>query len=223
MRPMLLIAAAATTTIAGVAPPVPARADSYINCSSNDYRRNWCPVYSQGRVWLDRQYSGGRGACIEGSTWGRDRRGIWVDNGCRARFRVEDRYGNYPNNGYPDYNYNNKKDDTGALIGGLILGGLVVGAIAAANAEKDKAPAPSTSSGGSSASGVAVEACRSEAVSRVSAYGQRARIDRITTNTASAGGWTVQGYASVDVGPKAVSYAFTCRYDNGVARITALN
>jgi hypothetical protein len=33
----------------------------------------------------------------------------------------------------------------------------------------------------------------------------------------------VQGYVSVDVGPKAVSYAFTCRYDNGSARITKLN
>lgn len=70
---------------------------------------------------------------------------------------------------------------------------------------------------------MAVGACHSEAVSRVSAYGQRARIDRITTSSASAGGWTVRGYASVDVGRKAVSYAFTCRYDNGVARITALN
>ncbi|WP_199285928.1 DUF3011 domain-containing protein [Phenylobacterium parvum] len=223
MRPILMFAAATTALVSGVAPPAPARADSYVNCSSNDYRRNWCPVYSSGRVWLDRQYSGGRGSCIEGSTWGRDRRGIWVDGGCRARFRIEDRYGSYPNNGYPDYNYNNKKDDTGALIGGLILGGLVVGAIAAANADKEKAPSPPTPSAGSGGSGVAVEACRSEAVSRVAAYGQRPRIDRITTTTASSGGWTVQGYASVDAGPKAVSYAFTCRYDNGAAAITRLN
>lgn len=220
MRPILLFAAATTALVSGVAPPAPARADSYVTCASNDYRRNWCPVYSSGRVWLDRQYSGGRGSCIEGSTWGRDRRGIWVDGGCRARFRVEDRYGYYPDNGYPDYNH--KKDDTGALIGGLILGGLVVGAIAAANSEKDKAPAASSSSG-TSGSGLAVEACRSEAVSRVSSYGQRPRIDRITTVTAASGGYTVQGYASVDAGPKAVSYAFTCRYDNGAATITKLN
>ena len=220
MRPILLFAAAAATTVSGVASPVPARADSYVTCSSNDYRRNWCPVYSQGRVWLDRQYSGGRGACVEGSTWGRDRRGIWVDNGCRARFRVEDRYGQYPGGGYPDYG--GKKDDSGALIGGLILGGLVIGAIAAANAEKDKAPSAPSGSGAASA-GVAVEACRAEAVSRVAGYGQHPRIDRITTTTASAGGWTVQGYVSVDAGPKAVSYAFTCRYDKGAASITRLD
>ncbi|MCA3713166.1 MAG: DUF3011 domain-containing protein [Phenylobacterium sp.] len=220
MRPVLLIAAAATATVAAVAPPAPARADSYVTCASQDYRRSWCPVYSPGRVWLDRQYSSGRGACIEGSTWGRDRRGIWVDGGCRARFRVEDRYGYYPDNSYPDYG-SSKKDDTGALIGGLILGGLVVGAIAAANSDKDKPSSGSSSS--SSSSGVAVEACRLEAVNRVSAYGQRPRIDRITTTTASSGGWTVQGYVSVDAGPKAVSYAFTCRYDNGAATITKLN
>ena len=119
MRPILVLAAAATTMV-GVTPPVPARADSYVTCASQNYQRNWCPVYSSGRAYLDRQYSDGRGPCIEGSTWGQDRRGIWVDRGCRARFRVQDRYGQYPNYGYPDYNQ--KKDDTGALIGGLLIG-----------------------------------------------------------------------------------------------------
>ncbi|MCA3721768.1 DUF3011 domain-containing protein [Phenylobacterium sp.] len=220
MRPILLFAALAGS-VGGLAPAPPVRADSFVTCASQDYRRNWCPVYSQGRVWLDRQYSGGRGACVEGSTWGRDRRGIWVDGGCRARFRVEDRYGGYPDYGYPDYG-SHKKDDTGALIGGLILGGLVVGAIAAANSDKEKA-ATGSGSTGATGSGLAVEACRLEAVSRIAGYGERPRIDRITTTTASAGGWTVQGYASVDAGPKAVSYAFTCRYDNGAASITRLN
>ena len=40
MRPVLLIAAAATATVAGLAPPVPARADSYVTCASQDYRRS---------------------------------------------------------------------------------------------------------------------------------------------------------------------------------------
>lgn len=222
MRPLLVLAAAATT-VAGIAPPVPAQADSYVTCSSRNYQRSWCPVYSGGRAYLDRQYSDGRGPCIEGSTWGQDRRGIWVDRGCRARFRVQDRYGQYPDYGYPDYNH--KKDDTGALIGGLLIGGLLVGAMAAAANENNasKPPAGSGGSGGASGSGIAVEACRAEAVNQVAAYGQRPRIDRITTTSASSGGWTVQGYASVDAGPKAVSYAFTCRYDNGSARITKLN
>ncbi|MFM8939588.1 MAG: DUF3011 domain-containing protein, partial [Phenylobacterium sp.] len=214
----ILMLAAAATPLGGVAPAVPARADSDVTCASHDSRRNWCPVDSSGRVWLDRQYSGGRGDCIEGSTWGRDRRGIWVDGGCRARFRVQESYPYDPDGRYPDYG-GKKKDDTGALVGGLIIGGLVVGALAAANSEKNKPAAGATSP----ASGPAVEACQLEAVRRVSGYGQRPRIDRITTTTSSAGGWTVQGSVSVDVGPKAVSYAFTCRYDNGVASLTKLN
>ena len=226
---LILVLAAAATTVVGVAPPVPARADSYVNCSSQNYQRNWCPVYSGGRAYLERQYSDGRGPCMEGSTWGQDRRGIWVDRGCRARFRVQDRYGQYPNQGYPDQGYypNNsqKKDDTGALIGGLLIGGLLVGAMAAAANENNASKPPSGSGGsaGASGSGIAVEACRAEAVTQVSRYGQRPRIDRITTTSASSGGWNVQGYVSVDAGPKAVSYAFTCRYDNGSARITKLN
>ena len=220
MRPVLLFAAA-TVAVGGVAPPAPARADSYITCASQDYRRSWCPVYSSGRVWLDRQYSSGRGSCVEGSTWGRDRRGIWVDGGCRARFRVEDRYGYYPDNSYPDYG-SNKKDDTGALIGGLLLGGLVVGAIAAANSEKEKSTS-SSSSASSSSSGIAVEACRLEAVHKIGAYGQRPRIDRITTTTAGAEQLQAMISACHDAGPKAVSYAFTCRYGNGAATITQLN
>jgi Protein of unknown function (DUF3011) len=26
--------------------------------------------------------------CVQGQTWGWDRRGIWVDRGCRADFRI---------------------------------------------------------------------------------------------------------------------------------------
>jgi hypothetical protein len=37
-------------------------------------------------IQLNRQISGS--ACIEGQTWGTDNRGIWVDRGCRAEFRV---------------------------------------------------------------------------------------------------------------------------------------
>jgi hypothetical protein len=30
-------------------------------------------------------------ACVQGRTWGYDRRGIWVDRGCRADFELGDR------------------------------------------------------------------------------------------------------------------------------------
>ncbi|MGC1906614.1 MAG: DUF3011 domain-containing protein, partial [Candidatus Acidiferrum sp.] len=57
-----------------------------INCSSNDMRRNVCPVSTRGGVRLVRQRSDAD--CIYDRTWGYDGRGIWVDRGCRADFEI---------------------------------------------------------------------------------------------------------------------------------------
>ena len=57
-----------------------------VTCSSDDGRRNYCPVATSGGVRLTRQISGS--PCREGESWGWDRRGIWVDRGCRAEFEV---------------------------------------------------------------------------------------------------------------------------------------
>lgn len=57
-----------------------------ITCSSNNGRRNYCPIGTRGRVSMVRQRSDAR--CTEGYSWGSDRRGIWVDHGCRADFVV---------------------------------------------------------------------------------------------------------------------------------------
>src|SRR5438094_1874858 len=57
-----------------------------ITCSSDNGRRVYCDADTRGGVRLVRQISGSR--CVEGSTWGYDERGIWVDAGCRAEFDV---------------------------------------------------------------------------------------------------------------------------------------
>jgi hypothetical protein len=57
-----------------------------ITCSSDNGQRVYCESGTQGEVRLVRQISGS--ACQEGSTWGHDTRGIWVDRGCRAEFEV---------------------------------------------------------------------------------------------------------------------------------------
>lgn len=57
-----------------------------ITCSSDNGQRVYCDAGSQGGVRLVRQISGS--PCQEGSTWGHDARGIWVDRGCRAEFEV---------------------------------------------------------------------------------------------------------------------------------------
>ncbi|MEO6983417.1 MAG: DUF3011 domain-containing protein, partial [Edaphobacter sp.] len=56
-----------------------------VTCSSNNGRRNWCGINGRD-VRLTRQISGS--PCVENDTWGIDRRGLWVDRGCRAEFRV---------------------------------------------------------------------------------------------------------------------------------------
>jgi hypothetical protein len=57
-----------------------------ITCSSNNGKRNYCPVNTSRGVRLTNQRSGS--PCIQGQTWGYDNRGIWVDRGCRADFAI---------------------------------------------------------------------------------------------------------------------------------------
>jgi len=57
-----------------------------VRCESDDYDFNRCPVAAGSEVRLVRQLSDA--TCRRGDTWGHDRRGIWVDEGCAAEFRV---------------------------------------------------------------------------------------------------------------------------------------
>jgi hypothetical protein len=57
-----------------------------ITCSSNNGKRNYCAADTGRSVELVNQRSGS--PCVQGQTWGWDRRGIWVDRGCRADFRI---------------------------------------------------------------------------------------------------------------------------------------
>lgn len=55
-------------------------------CGLADGRFEHCAADTRGGVRLLRQLS--RAACIEGRTWGHDRRGVWVSGGCRGEFQV---------------------------------------------------------------------------------------------------------------------------------------
>jgi hypothetical protein len=57
-------------------------------CESRDRRTTRCPTRGD-RVQLIRQYSDM--PCVRGRSWGQDRYGVWVTNGCRALFRFDDR------------------------------------------------------------------------------------------------------------------------------------
>ncbi|PJK08227.1 hypothetical protein CO614_11430 [Lysobacteraceae bacterium NML120232] len=62
------------------------RSPQMLQCASTDGRQSFCRVDASRGVELVRQIS--RSACIEGHSWGWNRTGIWVSNGCRAEFRV---------------------------------------------------------------------------------------------------------------------------------------
>lgn len=87
-----------------------------LTCGSIGGGYNYCRIDTDNRVRLERKLS--ISDCVYGSSWGYDKRGIWVDRGCRAEFA----YGGSSNSGAVA---------AGAVIGGLILAG------ALANRNKD--------------------------------------------------------------------------------------
>ncbi len=81
------LAAVALATILGFGVGIPAAeaAQGFISCASNGYRYQYCPVRTEGRVVMLREVSDGR-LCRQGTGWGFDGGGVWVDRGCRAEF-----------------------------------------------------------------------------------------------------------------------------------------
>jgi Protein of unknown function (DUF3011) len=71
-----------------------------VYCASDNNRRNYCAVDTRSGVELVRRRSDS--PCDFGRTWGYDRRGIWVDRGCRADFQLSGNWGGW-DNGYNIY------------------------------------------------------------------------------------------------------------------------
>ena len=57
-----------------------------VTCNSGNGRRVYCAANTSRGVILVRQRSGA--VCRQGYSWGFDKRGIWVDRGCYADFRL---------------------------------------------------------------------------------------------------------------------------------------
>lgn len=62
------------------------RRDGTKRCKSDDFDYRHCDFDTRGGVELVHQHSKTR--CVRGRNWGWDRRGVWVDDGCDAEFRV---------------------------------------------------------------------------------------------------------------------------------------
>ena len=66
-----------------------------ITCSSNDGRRHYCQMDTRNGVQMTRQISSI--GCVQGSNWGYDNNGVWVDNSCSAEITSSNN-GQYNNN-----------------------------------------------------------------------------------------------------------------------------
>lgn len=98
-----------------------AHADETVTCSSENNQYRQCATSTHGYVTMVRQLS--NSPCRQGQTWDYDRRGIWVDDGCRAEFRVES---SSPH--AKDHDKDNSRDAkvaAGVILGAAILGALV--------------------------------------------------------------------------------------------------
>jgi len=60
----------------------------YETCQSRGDDYQYCRTETRGGVRIQRQLS--RSACIQNRSWGYDRGGIWVKDGCRAEFMIGD-------------------------------------------------------------------------------------------------------------------------------------
>lgn len=68
----------------------PADAQQQVRCSSTNYQYQFCPA-GDGVIGVSIMSQFSRTACVEGRSWGWNHRGVWVNNGCDAMFRVDAR------------------------------------------------------------------------------------------------------------------------------------
>ncbi len=128
MKSNHLLATLLITAVAATHSPA-ANADYTIKCESHKDRYKTCSLRESGYVRIERQIS--KASCRKGRDWDFNRREIWVDNNCKAKFTVERKYNNY--NYYNDNRKRKHKSDNdagkaiAAVAGIAILGALLNG------------------------------------------------------------------------------------------------
>ena len=76
--------------VEGGGPPPGPPGVNRVACESREYQQNFCYVSPFiARAWLVEQRS--QSSCVQGSTWGFQRNGIWVTAGCSGVFAFESR------------------------------------------------------------------------------------------------------------------------------------
>lgn len=102
-----------------------------VRCESTDQRYRHCRADTRDGAQLYRQLS--KNACRYQETWGYDRRGVWVNQGCRGDFQL------YTGRSGGD-GQQKDQDNTAAIVGGAVALG-VVGALLADKNQSGQRPA----------------------------------------------------------------------------------
>jgi hypothetical protein len=79
-----------------------ALARDVINCESYSNQKRTCRVEGIRHKNIDLVATYSKASCERGVSWGKNRKGIWVKNGCRGRFIVESDYARNSSRN-PDY------------------------------------------------------------------------------------------------------------------------
>jgi hypothetical protein len=126
-RKTMFALACATMTVALTGGLAPAASADELRCGSGPGANNYCRTDTSRGVDLLYQHSGY--PCYYNDTWGYDRNGIWVANGCSATFRVggEERHDD---------------DKTAAAVGLGILALAILGAATEDHADDHRPPPP---------------------------------------------------------------------------------
>ncbi len=170
-----------------------------LECRSEQNRQQNCPVYTQNRVELLRQFSGS--SCTRGYSWGYDQNRIWVSRGCQARFGYG--YGNVVGDNSSGAEHGGGPS-TGAIIGGLAIAGVLAAILASSGKGGSKSAGGSSQSANVSAdyrqfpgdARVSAEACMKEAGRQIGASGGTAvKLERIDQVERSGNGWLIIGQA----------------------------
>lgn len=124
MRSVIPATLLALTTLIAVGWSSTASADYTITCESKGNRHNTCRLSQPGYVTLSKQKSGS--GCRQGRDWDYDRREIWVDDGCRAEFKVH------------TYGYDkSSKNNNAVTAAGVVVGVALLGALISNSNHKD--------------------------------------------------------------------------------------
>jgi hypothetical protein len=116
MKRMMIATCTGLLALTSLSWSTTASADYSVTCESRNKSYQRCPISQAGYVTLSRNLS--KADCVKGRNWDFDRREIWVDDGCRAKFNVD-------TSSHSSHGSSDGAKVAGALVGLAVLGAIV--------------------------------------------------------------------------------------------------